>query len=435
MPEARGAAGAEHDERSTRSRIPAEIWILLAATFFVAIGFGLIVPVLPLFAKTFDVGATLVAFIVSAFAFFRLVFAPPAGILVNRFGERSMYVTGILIVAASTAATAFAGDYVQLLIFRSLGGVGSVLFSVSASGMLVRFSPPDIRGRVSAMWGGVFLIGNITGPAVGGVLGQFGMQLPFLVYATTLVIAAAIVGVFLRAGARAEAGRAAARARAGESVADDAEEGAARSAEPPASAPAPAPMRLRDALPDSAYRASLAFGFASGWVNFGLRSAVVPLLIAAVVSAEPWVSGTVLAVSAAANVVVLQWAGRASDRVGRRPLILAGLAVSLVGTVLFGFATNLPLALVGGILFGIGSGLSVPAEQAAIADIVGFGRRGGSVLSTYQMVQDGGAIVGPIVAGLIIDAAGYPLAFVVSAVTTLLALGMWLRGRETLPAR
>ncbi len=56
--------------------------------------------------------------IVSIFAFMRLVFAPAGGALIGRFGERNVYVTGLLIVAVSTAACAFAQDYWQLLIFR-----------------------------------------------------------------------------------------------------------------------------------------------------------------------------------------------------------------------------------------------------------------------------------------------------------------------------
>lgn len=168
-------------EGETPERIPVEIWTLLVATFFMALGFGLVVPVLPQFASSFGVGATLVAIVVSAFAFMRLVSAPLGGALVNRFGERPMYVAGMLIVAASTYATAFAGDYLQLLVYRGLGGIGSVMFTIASAGILARYSPPGLRGRVSALWGGMFLVGNISGPIAGGLLGQFGMRLPFIV--------------------------------------------------------------------------------------------------------------------------------------------------------------------------------------------------------------------------------------------------------------
>ena len=60
------------------------------------------------------------------------VFAPAGGALIGRLGERPVYVAGLLIVAASTAACAFAQDYWQLLMFRGLGGAGSVMFTVAS---------------------------------------------------------------------------------------------------------------------------------------------------------------------------------------------------------------------------------------------------------------------------------------------------------------
>ena len=62
--------------RVERVRIPREIWVLVASAFVIALGFGLITPVLPQFAQSFGVGATASAIVVSVFAFFRLVFAP-----------------------------------------------------------------------------------------------------------------------------------------------------------------------------------------------------------------------------------------------------------------------------------------------------------------------------------------------------------------------
>ena len=166
---------------------------MLVAAFLIAIGFGLVAPVLPQFATTFDVGATAAAVIVSIFAFMRLVFAPAGGALIVRLGERPVYVAGLLIVAASTAACAFAQDYWQLLVFRGLGGAGSVMFTVASMALVVRLAPPESRGRVSGAYASAFLIGNVCGPIVGGLLAGFGLRVPFLAYAAALVLAALVV--------------------------------------------------------------------------------------------------------------------------------------------------------------------------------------------------------------------------------------------------
>ncbi|MGB7819847.1 MAG: MFS transporter [Ornithinibacter sp.] len=384
-------------------RIPREIWVLIAAAFVIALGFGLITPVLPQFAQSFGVGATASSIVVSAFAFFRLVAAPSGGRLVARLGERPVYLTGLVIVAISTGATAFAQTYWQLLVFRSLGGVGSTMFTVSAVALIVRLAPPSIRARVSSAYASAFLLGGIGGPVVGGLLGNLGLRVPFIVYAVALLIAAAIVASFL-SGA---------------------------SLRPVEGAPVLPVLTARDGWRDSAYRASVFSGFANGWANFGVRNAILPLFAAVVIGKEPWVAGMVIAVFAAGNAVGLTVAGRLSDRMGRRPFILGGLLVSGTATAITGFASDLPTLVIVSVIAGLGAGTLNPAQQASLADVVGRDRNGGPALAAFQMSQDSGAIVGPIIAGLLIDNGSYSLAFGVTGLITLLAVIPWLRARET----
>jgi MFS family permease len=384
-------------------RIPREIWVLIASAFVIALGFGLITPVLPQFAQSFGVGATASSVVVSAFAFFRLVFAPVGGRLIARMGERPIYLLGLVIVAVSTGATAFAQSYWQLLVFRGLGGIGSVMFTVSAVALLVRLAPPSIRARVSSAYASAFLIGGIGGPVFGGVLGNLGLRVPFLVYAVALLVAAALVAVFL-GGA---------------------------SLRPPEGAAVLPVMTARDGWRDSAYRASVVSGFANGWANFGVRNAILPLFAVFAIVNEPWVAGMALAVFAAGNAVGLTVSGRFSDRHGRKPFIISGLVVSGVATAVTGFATNLPALVVLSVVAGLGAGTLNPAQQASLADVVGRERNGGPALAAFQMSADTGAILGPIVAGLLIDNGSYPLAFAATGLITLIAVVPWLRARET----
>ncbi|WQD12497.1 MAG: MFS transporter [Lawsonella clevelandensis] len=119
------------------------------------------------------------AAIVSVFGMTRLVFAPASGKLINLLGERPMYLAGLFIVALSTLATTFAQGYWELVVYRGLGGIGSTLFTVSATAMIVKMAPGYMRGRAASAYGGAFLIGNIAGPVVGGILGHIDIRLPF----------------------------------------------------------------------------------------------------------------------------------------------------------------------------------------------------------------------------------------------------------------
>ncbi len=386
-----------------RPGIPREILVLVAAAFVIAVGFGLISPVLPQFAKSFDVTVAAATVIVSAFAFFRLLFAPAGGALVTRLGERPVYLIGLIIVALSTGASAFAQTYWQLLVFRSLGGIGSTMFTVSAMALLVRLAPPLLRGRVSSMYGSAFLIGGVIGPVIGGALGEFGMRVPFVVYGIALLIAAAFVGIMLR-GAPLRA------------------EGTATTL---------TAMTVREARADSAYRAAMVSAFANGWTNFGVRVAVLPLFAVAVVG-ETWAAGVALATGAAATALTLQFSGRLADGIGRRRPVIAGLGLSALGMGAMGLSGGLVGILVLSGVVGVGAGLLNPAQQASVADVVGNHRAGGKVLAAFQMCSDAGGIGGPVLVGLVADRAGWDWAFALSGLISALAILPWLRARETL---
>src|SRR5437879_704256 len=201
----------------------------------VALGFGVVAPALPLFAREFGVGKTAAAAVISAFAFMRLTTAPFVGRLVNAFGERVMLASGIIIVAVSSLLAGFSQAYWQLLVLRGVGGVGSVMFSVSAASILIQVTPSHQRGRAQGAWAGAFLIGLIAGPAVGTVA-SFSLRAPFFLYTGTLVIAGSL-GLWTLRNSQF------------------------------ASTPAnrPEPMPLRAALRHRAYVAALAASFAGDW--------------------------------------------------------------------------------------------------------------------------------------------------------------------------
>ncbi|GAA4871122.1 MFS transporter [Pseudonocardia benzenivorans] len=392
---------------ATTARLPSEIRVLVAAAFVIAIGFGLVAPALPAFARSFDVGVTAVSLVISLFAVFRLGFAPVAGRLVSRFGELRVYVTGLTISAVSSLLCAFAANYPQLLFFRAFGGIGSTMFTVSAISLLVRLAPPAARGRASGAWATGFLLGNIAGPLLGGLLIGFGLRVPFLVYAAAVVIALLLTGVMLRG-------------RTGAPVSSDPD------AEPSAT--------FGQAMRHPTYRAALASSFANGWAVFGVRVAMVPLFVVEVLrEGDAW-AGYALAVFAVGNAATLLLSGRWADRAGRKPPVIAGLVVSAIGTAALGLAGSLPLFLAISLVCGVGSGLVNPAMTAAVADVIGVRARGGTVLAGFQMAGDLGAIAGPLVAGAVAEQVGYGWAFGVTGAVSVVAFALWARAPETRPA-
>jgi DHA1 family tetracycline resistance protein-like MFS transporter len=385
-------------------RLPSEIWILLAAIFLIAAGYGVVSPVLPAFAASFNVGVTAASFVVSAFSVVRLVFAPAGGWLVARFAERPVYLAGLLIAAVATGACGWAGTYWQLLAFRSFGGIGSVMFTVSGLSLVLRLTPVSLRGRVSGLWATSFLLGNICGPMIGGAIASLSTRWVFFTYGIATLTAAMFTWILLRRSVRV-----------GPSVARDLPE-----------------FTVRQAIRSRAYLAALTSSFVYGWSVIGVRYALVPLFVVVELKQNEVVAGVALSAFAAGIGSVLLFAGRMSDRRGRRPLALAGLAVTAVGAFALGFAPSVPLFIAASVIAGLGSGLVNPAQTAAVADVIGADVRGGSVLATFQMAGDLGAIVGPLAAGLIADLWTYQAAFAATGVVALLSFAVWLTSPETL---
>jgi len=135
--------------------------------------------------------------------------------------------------------------------------------------------------------------------------------------------------------------------------------------------------------------------------------------------------------TAAASMISIPLFGHLSDRVGRRTLLIVGLAVSGVATVLVGLASSLTLFLAGALVAGAAAGMFTSPQQAAVADIIGSKARGGTAVATYQMMADFGAIVGSLAVGEIAQHLTFGAAFVISGAILLLGAVGWVLAPET----
>ena len=171
----------------------------------------------------------------------------------------------------SSALAGLAVSYPQLLVLRGVGGVGSAVFTIASTSLLLRVAKASQRGRTQSLYRGGFLIGGIVGPALGGAVVGVSLRAPFFLYAVTLVAAGVAAATLLPRELRdADAVPDAVPTALGPGEDD---------AVPLAVPEAPPRTTLREALGRPAYRAALAGNFAVGFSLLGVRSVVVPLLV------------------------------------------------------------------------------------------------------------------------------------------------------------
>ena len=371
--------------------MPREVSILSAVAFFVAVGFGLIIPAIPIFASSFGVSKTAIGLIISSFAIMRFSSGLISGKLVDRFGERAVLGFGLFMVSFFTLLTALSQSYGQLLTFRSLGGLGSSMFSVSAGSLLMRSVSDDVRGRAQSLYNGGFLLGSIAGPAFGGILSAISLRAPFFVYSSTLAIAGTIALVFLsekRLGKKVDAPT----SEIGQTTLSQA-------------------FRLRP------YQIALMLAFINNWILFGLRSSILPLFVTEKLNSTAAIAGLGLTIGALVQGAFMLKAGKYSDQKGRKAALLFGSAFVLFGILMLAFTTNVWLYVISMALFGLGGAYVGTAPGSVVGDIIRG--RGGQVIAAWQMAGDAGMIFGPVIVGLLTDLFSYQVAFLVSA-------GIWV---------
>lgn len=375
--------------RRAGAALPRDVVVLGLIAFCVAVGFGVLVPVLPVFARSFDVGYLQVGAVVSVFALMRLVASPFCGRMIVVAGERTILATGIFIVAVSSGLAGISQTYVQLLLLRGVGGIGSAMFTVSAMTLLLASAAPEIRGRAAGFYQGGFLLGSMAGPAVGGLLSAISLTAPFFFYAATLAVAGAVgLAMLSPTGEQLEDGQQA------------------------------APVPFRVVLRDSRFQAACAANLAQGWTSFGVRSALVPVFVVEVLHRTAAWTGIAFACAAVAQTLAVGPAGKFVDTVGRRPAMLGGGLLAAASMAVVPFAPNVWVLIVALSVYGVASAFLGTAPAAAVGDAAGG--RSGTAVAVFSMCSDVGAILGPLVAGLLADRVSYPVAF---GVGVLLILG------------
>jgi MFS family permease len=361
------------------------------------VGFGIVLPILPLYAERFGAGPWAAAAIVATFSFAQFLAAPLWGRLSDRIGRKPVLVLALCGTALGSVLTGVAGSLPLLFVGRAIDGASGSSYAVAQAAVADIAEPAD-RPRLLGLLGAAFGVGFVAGPVIGGLASLGSTKLPFFI-AAALAAANAVAAAF-----RLPETRAAAHATETHWLV------------PPTRIFREPSGRTLLRLATLALFGMLAFsGFESTFAllldrRFGWDDGVIYALFAAV--------GLLLVLVQARVVGRVHASGRGSSQVLRAALVAnaAGFAVLSLDAG----AAALAVALV---LLTAGQGLLAPTLASATAGVVAAHRRG-EALGVQQSAGALGRVTGPLVAGGLFQAVGTGAPYVVAACLALLCLGL-----------
>lgn len=368
------------------------IWIcaLIAVN---QLGFGSIVPVMPLYARGFGVPQSAIGLAIAIYGLARFLINVPAGQLADRIGRRGALAVGGLVTAIGNVLCAVAPSFLPFLAARFVAGAGAALVLTASQIVLADISTPARRGRIMAIYSGVFAFAVGAGPYPGGLLAErLGLAAPFYAYAALGTAAAAVA--WLRVpetrGLR---------------------QGSATTHSVPALSFG-AQMRLLSAQTGFLLVSLISFG--AFFARTGALFNLIPLLGEERLRLAPDQIGLGLGMISVIGLGLAYPSGALADRFGRKGVIVPATLLTGCSLFLFTLASSYSGFLLACALWAVASGLSSAAPAAYAADIAPPGMNA-AAMGAYRSLSDSGYVAGPLLLGLAADTIGINHALLATA--------------------
>jgi multidrug resistance protein len=363
------------------------------------IGFGLIVPVTPIYAQSFGVDEAAIGLVVAVYGLGRFLFSAAVGQAADRLGRKRVILIGTVVTCVGSLLCGLAGSYLQLLLFRFISGIGSTAVITGTQIVVADLATPDNRGRMMSTYSGFFQFAVGIGPSIGGVIAVlWGPRAPFFVFAVLTLIAGAIAQTQLPDT----------RVKQQKELAGNVTALGGRSA-------------IRLLLANVAFLTICLIDLTAAFNRTGAIFSVVPLMGHDKLGLNAAQIGLALTIGNLCNLGIVGFTGVLVDRYGRKPVIIPSCVISALAFAGFAYVAGYPAFVFSAILWGIGVAGAGSASAAYAADQAPPGANG-ITMGIYRTLSDFGYVVGPALLGLIAQVAGSQTSLLISAVLALAAL-------------
>ena len=367
------------------------IWMCVLI-FANQLGFGAMVPSLPLYAETFGVSGAAIGLAIGVYGLARFVLAIPSGQISDKWGRKPALAIGGFLSTAGNLLSVYATDYPEFLIARFIAGAGAGMVVTTGSVILADITTPARRGRVIAIYQGTFIFAVGIGPLPGGLLAQnFGLLAPFWFCAFASFIAGSIA-LFSVKETRHLARQKEVKGTVLPSLAD----------------------QLKILSKNIGFVLVSGIALSHALTRTGGLFNIIPIIGSFRIQLAYDEIGIALAIGSLLGLCAVYPAGVAVDRWGRKAIIVPFTFVTGISFLLFAVAETFFWFAFANALWGIASGIGGSAPAAYAADSAPPGMNA-SAMSLFRMLGDIGYVVGPILLGFIVDIHGTNVALYMAA--------------------
>jgi MFS family permease len=397
--------------------------VIFFTVFIYLVGFGIIIPMLPLLARDFGADSFQVGLLLSVYSLMQFLFAPFWGKVSDRLGRRPVLLGCLVGESFSYVIFAWARQLEWLFVARILAGFFGASIS-TASAYISDVTPAKERSKGMALIGAAFGLGFLIGPALGGGLAILGGRISSLPHFNTS-FAAAFVGVLCLANAAF--GFKFLKESLQLKTADSATDAVA-------------------AVVGKKGRFEQLFGYLKRPLIgplisvFFLSSLAMSTMEATLVLLAGdrfhWGIREVSFGFAYIGLIIVLAQGflvrRLLPQVGERRMLVAGLTMMGFGIGLIAFSPNIPVLAVAMTILALGSSFTSPSTMGSIS-LVSDAREQGAVLGTAQGTASLGRIIGPAFGGLVYEKISLGAPFISGGVMAFIGLGIILTLFQFLP--
>jgi MFS family permease len=368
------------------------------------VGFGIILPVLPLYAEDFGASPAMAAAVIAVFSAAQMVAAPLWGRLSDRIGRKPVLIAALIGSSIGSLVTGLAGVLWVLFLGRVLDGASGSSYAVGQAAVADLAQPAD-RPRLLGLLAAAFGVGFVAGPLIGSIAALGGRELPFFV-AAALAAGNAIVALV-----RLPSGRSAGRS-AGMPAGQSAGLG-----------PKPGRLALWGAAGPAVRR--LAVLSLVAMVGFAGFEATFAMLVEHRFPdvGDPTVYGLFALIGLLMVLVQTRIVGPVNARLGTRSTLRTALSLVAAGMVVLAMGGGWAGLAVALVLLVVGQGVFGPTLSNATVETVGADGRG-SALGLQQSAGAFGRILGPLLAGVLFGRVAVGAPYLVAAALAVAALAV-----------